>query len=369
MDPPDPSRVASPREPRTPQWSLATAIALETSIVVWGIAQPDGLLIGLLVMGPLVAAAFCGVRATAAVATAAAIAAALLGARAGLLNELTHVVRVLGVGVASAFAVFVAVERQRRDAELRRLQRVADIAQSAILRPVPPIVRGLQCSARYQSSTAEASVGGDFYEVLDTPFGVRAVVGDVRGKGIDATRLAAVLLGCFREAALTESALAGVAKLLDDRAHLYGGEEDFATAVIIEFGARLTIVNCGHPAPLKVSAEGVIALTSEPTLPLGLGTDPTDTSFGFEPGAMVLMYTDGIIEARDHSGSFFDLPRAVSGFPGHRLADVLDRLLDDVAQHVGHRIEDDLALLAVAKPSSHSGTRFGDDTGSDKEGP
>ena len=333
-------------------WALVGAVLVEAAVLVWSLVQPDELLLGLLVMGPLITAAFASVRATGAMAVAAGLSATLLAAQAGLLNHPAHVSRVAGVLAGSALAVFVAVERRRRDVQLRRVQRVADVAQAAILRPVPRRLRGLECAARYQSATLEARVGGDFYEILDTPFGVRALVGDVRGKGIDATRLAAVLLGCFREASGHESQLESIAKLLDDRALLYGEDEDFATAALLEFGDRLKLVNCGHPAPLRLWGQGTDELRSTPTAALGLGASPAGEHFEFEPGDTVLTFTDGLIEARDKAGSFFDLAAAVSRASSREPEALLDGLVRRVTGHVGHRLDDDVAMLAVRKPQS-----------------
>jgi sigma-B regulation protein RsbU (phosphoserine phosphatase) len=67
----------------------------------------------------------------------------------------------------------------------------------------------------YASASAEASIGGDFYEALETPHGVRLLVGEVRGKGLDAVRLAGVVLGSFRDAAQEHPDLTGVVAALD----------------------------------------------------------------------------------------------------------------------------------------------------------
>ena len=344
----------SVREPIRVNWALIGAVGVEAVILTWGLFQPDGLLLGLLVMGPLIAAAFSSVTATGTMAAAAAVSAVLLAARAGLLNHPAHISRVLGVVAGSAIAVFVALERRRRDMELHRVQRVADVAQSAILRPVPRRLGELVCSARYQSATAEARVGGDFYEVIGTRYGVRAIVGDVRGKGIEATRLAAVLLGCFREAAGAESRLVSIGKLLDDRAVVYGGDEDFATAVLLEFNDDLKVVNCGHPAPLRVGRRNVEALASTPTLALGLGAHPSEDSYPFDVGDTIVTFTDGLVEARDSAGEFFDVAEAIRRAPATDVDGLLDMLLRAVTQHVGHRLDDDVAVLAVRKPEAAS---------------
>ena len=103
---------------------------------------------------------------------------------------------VLAVGTVS---IYVARARDVRERRLRRVTQIAQAAQRAVQRAVPTQVGEVAFAARYLSAYETAEVGGDFYEVTATPFGVRAIVGDVCGKGLDGVRLAATLTGAFRE--------------------------------------------------------------------------------------------------------------------------------------------------------------------------
>jgi sigma-B regulation protein RsbU (phosphoserine phosphatase) len=91
---------------------------------------------------------------------------------------------------------------------------------------------------------------------VETPHGVRLLVGDVRGKGLDAVRLAGVVLGSFRDAAQDRPDLAQVAAALDRSVTRAIGREDFVTAVVVQVAAdgSAIVLNCGHPALLLVRA-------------------------------------------------------------------------------------------------------------------
>jgi sigma-B regulation protein RsbU (phosphoserine phosphatase) len=112
---------------------------------------------------------------------------------------------------------------------------------------------------------------------VETPHGVRLLVGDVRGKGLDAVRLAGVVLGSFRDAAQDRPDLAQVAAALDRSVTRAIGLEDFVTAVLVQVATdgSAIVVNCGHPAPLLVRAGQATELDPpEPAPPLGAGSAP-----------------------------------------------------------------------------------------------
>ena len=135
---------------------------------------------------------------------------------------------------------------------------VAEAAQRALLRPLPRQVGPLELKVVYLAAAAEARVGGDLYEVTRTQFGIRLIVGDVRGKGLDAVEIAADVLGVFREVAHEVYTLAEVARRIDASLARRPAAplEEFVTAVLAEIdpaGERLTVYNCGHPPPLILS--------------------------------------------------------------------------------------------------------------------
>jgi len=140
----------------------------------------------------------------------------------------------------------------------------------ALLRPPGPRVGDIRLAARYVSATDSAMIGGDLYGVLDTPFGVRAIIGDVRGKGLTAVRAASVVLGAFREAAYDEPDLVGVARRLEASVVRHVPSGEFTTALLVGFHqpGSVDLLHCGHVAPLLVAPDGTRG-RARPARPLG----------------------------------------------------------------------------------------------------
>ena len=164
-------------------------------------------------------------------------------------------VSILVVTLISAFGSARGGQETQRLADVTS---VAEAAQRALLRPLPRQVGPLELGVVYLAAAAEARVGGDLYEVTRTQFGIRLIVGDVRGKGLDAVEIAADVLGVFREVAHEVYTLAEVARRIDASLARRPAAplEEFVTAVLAEIdpaAGSLTIYNCGHPPPLVLS--------------------------------------------------------------------------------------------------------------------
>jgi serine phosphatase RsbU (regulator of sigma subunit) len=276
-------------------------------------------------------------------------------------------VSVLVVTVLSASGGAQGVQQNQRLADVTS---VAEAAQRALLRPLPRQVGPLELGVVYLAAAAEARVGGDLYEVTRTQFGIRLIVGDVRGKGLDAVEIAADVLGVFREVAHEVYTLAEVARRIDASLARRPAAplEEFVTAVLAEIdpvAGSLTIYNCGHPPPLVLSpapdpqdGSGRNRLprvttvdVPAPALPLRLmslgGTSGAERTVPLQPGDALLLYTDGVTEARDARREFYPLEERVAGLAGTGGGDLLDRLRDDLLRHVGAPLDDDAALLLV----------------------
>jgi serine phosphatase RsbU (regulator of sigma subunit) len=251
----------------------------------------------------------------------------------------------------SAVAVVLAQIRRSREAALQRMTVIADTAQRALLRAVPGQVGPLNVATRYVSATQDALVGGDLYEVAASPYGVRVLMGDVRGKGLEPVLMAGSVLGAFRRSFFDEPSLAKLAAELDTVVTTVAGSEDFVTCLLAEFHTddTVTLVNVGHHEPLLVTSDRVAALvpTGEPVPPLGLGPVPQPVTVPWPRGSRMLFYTDGLAEARNPQGTFFDLVAHGSALGVGSVDDALDVLLAAARRHSGPRIDDDLALLLV----------------------
>lgn len=285
-------------------------------------------------------------------------------------EAMTELATVLTV---SGLATLINIVVRRGTEQLASARGIAEAAQRAVLPTPAERIAGLQVSASYEAAQADAFIGGDLYAVQDTPYGVRLAVGDVRGKGLGAVEAVAVVLGAFREAAESEPTLEGVARRLERALAREGNRRDsldavegFTTCVLGEIPAGaglLRLVNRGHPEPLLLYANGGLAELApvEPALPLGMGElggwPDRVQEWPFPEGATLLLYTDGLTEARDGSGAFYDPAVRLRGrvFPGPD--ELLSALATDVRRHTGGAATDDMALLAVARPGAGQPSR------------
>jgi phosphoserine phosphatase RsbU/P len=335
--------------------SLLVALLVTTVVAVLDLwSASSAVLLGFLIAGPLLAAVSLDARRTAAVAAYATALAVLLGVPDGIFGTADHVIRCLVVAFGGVFCTFIADRRSQRERALLRMTRVAEVAQRAILRPVPGRAGRVTLAVRYLSAAEDSVVGGDFYDVAVTPYGVRLLVGDVKGKGLEAVQLASTVLGSFRQAAYTREDLASLAAELDRSASRQLGDEDFVTAVLAEFGPRgeLRLVNCGHPPPLLLRGDAARPLADRPpTTPLGLDPDPAVQRMTLAPADRLLLYTDGLVEARDGAGRPFEVDdrTAAELLATPSLDQALDWLVASVLRHAGGRLDDDLALV-LAQP-------------------
>ena len=321
--------------------------------------RPD--YIGLFATPPLLAAAFApwrGVLGVGALCVVLASGFVLLGPAMPTLVHLTQVVAVL---VVSAIATAVGVVRQRQGDRLEELSRLASVAQRAVLRPIGPQLGSLTVAARYISASADAGIGGDLYEALDTPYGTRLIIGDVRGKGLDAVRLASVVLGSYRHVAYERADLRAIVADLDRAVARSVGYEDFVTAALVEErGGTLTVVNCGHPPPLLLRRGEVIVLQPPAAAPpLGFLPVARPRVERLEPGDRLLLYTDGLAEAR-RAGEFFPIEERAWGLLGHgTVTDGLRSLESALLEWVSGGLDDDIALVLIeyaAQPSPETAT-------------
>jgi serine phosphatase RsbU (regulator of sigma subunit) len=279
------------------------------------------------------------------------------------------------------------------DQKLAEVTSVAEVVQRALLRPLPRRVGPLELGVVYLAAAAGARVGGDLYEVARTPFGIRLIVGDARGKGLDAVGIAADVLGVFREVAHEVYTLAEVARRLDaslarrpdaGQADSSRCAEEFVTAVLAEIdpsAGSLTIYNCGHPPPILLSpatagshkshrsrngqAAPSVTTVEVPSpapplrlLPLGDCSGAART-LPLRPGDALLFYTDGVTEARDPRHRCYPLAgrltQLAAASTGGIRPDLLERVRADLLRHTGAPLGDDAALVLVKTPAAGDG--------------
>lgn len=285
----------------------------------------------------------------------------------------------LAVLVVVLLSVVISWVRTRRDQQLVTVRTVAEAAQLAVLPPLPAAVGQVRCAGLYRSAQRGLLVGGDLYDVREGPHGVRALVADVQGHGLEAVATVAALLGAFREAVLDEKDLARVAARLDRRLVVDSvaveHAELFATAVLLELPADEAVVrvaSCGHPPPLLLRGGDASEIPVDPAPPLGLGLADTVpvavVSVPLEPGDRLLAHTDGVTEARDAEGAFYPLvrrlPALAADVPADDLLALNEAVREDLVRFAGkaENVQDDVALLAlgsgeVSAPESAAASR------------
>ncbi|MEY9875875.1 hypothetical protein ABH931_005382 [Streptacidiphilus sp. MAP12-33] len=349
-------------------------IGLIVLIAVTDILAPADIHLGpLLVVAPAITASFAGPRTTAAIGCLAVATLVSIGIARGVITTENLEVQIASLIAIGAFIVVFVRLQERRSLELQRARTVSEATQRVLLRPLPTRAGPLRIASEYHAATVGARIGGDLYAAARTQHGTRLVIGDVRGKGLETLGDAALLLGAFHAAAHRQSPLPELAASLEDSVSWGLAEvaasdeaagvdigERFVTAAIVDIlddGPQLQLINCGHPPPLLLHEGRAVLLEGAqqcPPLGLGLGLDVTDyavADFLFAPGDLLLLYTDGLIEARDGDGRFYPLQERVEALAGDHVApaELLRRLTDDLQQHLGGPVQDDTAMIAVTR--------------------
>ncbi|MEU8517454.1 PP2C family protein-serine/threonine phosphatase [Kitasatospora sp. NPDC048722] len=348
-------------EPRVPRWVPWLPVLLLVLDLLTEAIVPDAVAAGFLLTAlPVVAAFSYGPVLTAATTVGSIALQLVLALRAGHIDEQHHVWVYIATLLSGVMGTALSWQRIRQNRNLLHARTVAETLQRTVLRPVPERAGGLRVAGLYRPAQAEVLVGGDLYEVCDTRFGVRVLLGDVRGKGLGAVRTVADVLGAFRATAHDTPDLVEIADQLD-RAVLRdaadrGDDELFATAVLLQYRPGsdcVEIVNRGHTTPLMLAGRTITPIACPDELPLGLGhLAPADdhgkpTAVALPQGSTVLLYTDGVSEARDATGTFYPLAPRLAALGTTSPDRVVTFLAQDVHEYAG-LLADDLALLALA---------------------
>ncbi|WP_254392007.1 SpoIIE family protein phosphatase [Streptomyces buecherae] len=291
----------------------------------------------------------------------------------------------LAVELAARAAVCIDNARLYRREHERAL-----ILQRSLLPPGDPEAAGLDIACRYLPGSEATEVGGDWYDVIELPGHRTAlVVGDVMGRGLRAAVAMGELRTAVRTLAMLDLEPAEVMTALDEIAHGLGapgttrastrtagrqgparggrsagargvaGDSDLseiylATCVYAVYDPvtrRCTIANAGHLPPVLVPQGGQPRLVElPPGMPLGVGGEPfEEMEFELPDGALLALYTDGLVESRDHSldvgiealrAALTDPP--VAADDASPLEGICDHVLNALDTHHG---EDDTALL------------------------
>jgi len=360
----EPSGPAQPRTPQARGWlGLVLLLAITAVAAAHYTTGPAIIPVAWLAVGPLLASLVLSPRVTAALAGWALLLATGLVAveprRPGMLVSHLSVCMLL-----AAFAVINSALRTVAQRRLSQVRAVARVAQSALLREVPETVTAARLASRYVSAATEARVGGDLLEVVPDAPRPRWLIGDTRGKGLSAVRLASVAMTSFRDACAQPGLdLPEIARVVDRSVTRAASEEDFVTAVFAELdpGGWLQLVTCGHPPPLLLAADGGLRALSPRAYatPLGLHPDMQPSTFKVHTGDRLLFCTDGLLEARDRAGRYFRPEDCLDTLRDPDLQAAADGLLDRLVAHAGRKLDDDVALLLLEVAPPPAGNEQG----------
>lgn len=263
----------------------------------------------------------------------------------------------LDLGEQLAMRVALAIDNARLLAEKSMIARSL---QGTLLPPHMPDVPGLDLAARYHPAAGDADLGGDFYDVFPLSgqsWGV--VIGDVAGKGVEAAALTALARYTVRGAAMREASPSRVLEVVNRAILESRSGERFATMVFAVLepasdGTRVRLSCGGHPLPLLLTSYGSVKPVGVAGSALGLFDDVElgEVEVLLRPGDSLVLFTDGLIEARTPDGSFApelvdDVLRLATGLCAEDVANAIDKAVFDLEQGF-HR--DDLAMLVVRAP-------------------
>ncbi|WCO65487.1 SpoIIE family protein phosphatase [Iamia majanohamensis] len=243
---------------------------------------------------------------------------------------------------------------------------VARALQQTLLPPALPEIPGIDLGAKYRVAEAGIEIGGDFYDVFEVPSGWTIVLGDVCGKGPAAAAVTGLFRHTLRAIAPSppgdEGGPAAVLAATNDAIMDQIDDTRFATAALVTLEpgrgeADLCVACGGHPRPMLVRADGTIERVDATGTLLGVLPDPEfqEVSLHLGPGDALVLYTDGVTEARDGATQFGEggLMDALDG--AHRLhsADaVAERVVDAVDAFRDPDLpSDDVAVVTIRVPS------------------
>jgi serine phosphatase RsbU (regulator of sigma subunit) len=238
---------------------------------------------------------------------------------------------------------------------------IARTLQASLLPHTLPAIDGMQIAARYEAAGDGIDSGGDFYDVFATSgASFAAMIGDVQGKGPGAAAITALARYTLRAAALRARRPSRILTLLNEA--LFSNEQTdrcctVALARVVMRGADARAVLClaGHLQPILRSPDGRTSFVGKTGRFLGAFRDTKlfDTEVLLEPGSALILYTDGVTEARARDGSEFHdrrLAELVEGMPLDASAEDIADAIETAAINWQERdLVDDLAILVLCR--------------------
>src|SRR5215203_1117341 len=237
---------------------------------------------------------------------------------------------------------------------------IARVLQRSLLPPHLPEIPGVEVGAEYLPVGEANEVGGDFYDLINTvEDGWICAIGDVRGKGVEAASVTALARYTIRAVTLKDDGPSEVLAALNEAMLRQLPEDRFCTVACVRLepqdgsaGVGIDVSRAGHPPPLLVRPEGTVEEVGCSGRVLGVFPEAElrDTSLRLMPGEALVLYTDGVTEARSPDGDFFGEGRLrdlLSSCAGCDAVTFARRVKDAVLDFQEGCPHDDLAVLVL----------------------
>jgi PAS domain S-box-containing protein len=241
---------------------------------------------------------------------------------------------------------------------------IASVLQRSLLPPHLPEIPGVEVGAEYLPVGEANEVGGDFYDLINTvEDGWICAIGDVRGKGVEAASVTALARYTIRAVTLKDDRPSEVLAALNETMLRQHYEDRFCTAACLRLepedsspGVGVDVSRAGHPAPLLVRPDGPVEEIGPPGRVLGVFEDAElgNVSLRLMPGEALVLYTDGVTEARSPDGDFFGdegLHRLLRSCSGLDAAGIAARIKNVVLNFQEGYPRDDLAVRVLRATS------------------
>ena len=231
------------------------------------------------------------------------------------------------------------------------------VAAEMLWRQLPPLTLATDRFVVTAQLEPWHEVGGDAFDYSIDGDTLRLAVFDGMGHGLSATLLAGVALAAYRNSRRAGLGLVDTACQVDVVLAAQFGDESFVTGVLAELDlttGTLCTLSAAHPAPLLVrDGKALGELDTDPGVPLGFGDrDDTVVQAALQPGDRILMFSDGVVEARGADGEFFGTDRLVDLLVRQEARrqtppETLRRLVLAVLEHQQGALQDDATLLML----------------------
>jgi phosphoserine phosphatase RsbU/P len=219
---------------------------------------------------------------------------------------------ILHVVATEAASLIENARLVQAEEESRRYQQELSIAASIQQRLMAVTIPEVPFAQLVGKNLSCKEIGGDFFDAVNTDEGLAVVLADVAGKGVSAALLASTLQGMIYSQLVARTPLTDIVASANRFLTSKRVGEKYATVVValLRRDGELEFVNCGHIPPLLICGNEVIRPTHG-CLPVGLLPDATYESdrYSLHPGDRLVLVTDGVTEAENSAGEFFDNER------------------------------------------------------------